>query len=298
MADYPSFSVIIPTYQRPIELVRCLTAIEKLDYPKENFEVIVVNDGGEMDEKTISSFSSKFDLKLLNQKNSGPAKARNHGALSAKNEFLAFTDDDCEPYRDWLKAFSEHVKLSPSAMLGGLTVNAVKKNVFSTASQTLVDYLYDYGDGSNSNFSFFTSNNLTVPRSKFLSIGGFDESFKLPAAEDRDLGSRWMENNHDKAFVETAIVYHHHNLNWRDFWRQHYNYGRGAYHFHTLRKHRNNQKLKIEPINFYIKMFYFPFIKHPVPRAALISSLFFIGQSANALGFFQETIQSKKRDNS
>lgn len=228
MPAFPTFSIIIPTYQRPFELVCCLNAIENLDYPKEKFEVIVVNDGGELDEDILSPFHIKFNLTLLHQKNSGPATARNHGARSANNEFLAFTDDDCDPDTNWLKSFAAQFQLSPHKMLGGLTVNALEKNIFSTASQSLVDYLFNYANQTNSNISFFTSNNVAVPRLEFLSIGGFDESFKLPAAEDRDLTCRWMENRQDKLYLETAIVHHYNNLNWRSFCRQQHNYGRGA----------------------------------------------------------------------
>jgi len=44
----PFFSVIIPTYQRPLQLATCLQALAKLDYPRERFEVIVVDDGSEL----------------------------------------------------------------------------------------------------------------------------------------------------------------------------------------------------------------------------------------------------------
>ena len=42
----PSISVIIPTYNRPRQLAMCLGALEGVDFPREQFEVIVVDDGG------------------------------------------------------------------------------------------------------------------------------------------------------------------------------------------------------------------------------------------------------------
>ena len=42
--DLPFFSVIIPTYERPVPLASCLKALARMDYPRERFEVIVVDD--------------------------------------------------------------------------------------------------------------------------------------------------------------------------------------------------------------------------------------------------------------
>ena len=41
----PNFSVIIPTYNRPRHVTRCLRALTQQDYPRQLFEVIVVDDG-------------------------------------------------------------------------------------------------------------------------------------------------------------------------------------------------------------------------------------------------------------
>lgn len=289
MIDLPLFSIVIPTYQRPSKLARCLQAIAKLNYPKDNFEVIVVNDGGEIEEEILFSICQDLNFTILRQDNSGPATARNYGAKSAKNEFLAFTDDDCEPDPEWLIKFAEQIKLSSEDLIGGFTVNAIEKNIFSASSQMLVTYLYDYGEESNPDFTFFTSNNMTVSRSKFLSLGGFEESFTLPAAEDRDFCSRWKEANNQMFFLKTAIVHHHHNLSLKEFWRQHFNYGRGAYHFHSLRRNRTKQNNRIEPLKFYLKMFSFPFLNESLFYASQNTGLFFIAQCANVAGYVKES---------
>ncbi len=292
--EHPTFSIIIPTYNRPYELVRCLTAIAKLNYPADKFEVIVVDDGGELDEDILSPFHNKFNLGLLHQENFGPATARNHGVRLAKNDYLAFTDDDCEPDADWLTKFAEQIKTTPKHLLGGQITNALESNIYSTTSQMLVSYFHNYGEQFNPDFAFFTTNNMALLRSKFLSLGGFDESFVIAAAEDRDFSSRWQETNHKMIFLETAIVRHSHNLSWKSFLRQHFNYGRGACHFYALRKIRRKQKIKIEPLSFYIKMFHFPFLNNSIFRASQISFLFFIVQCANLCGYLREYISIDK----
>ena len=41
------FSIVIPTYRRPHQLASCLRSLARLDYPRNDFEVVVVDDGGE-----------------------------------------------------------------------------------------------------------------------------------------------------------------------------------------------------------------------------------------------------------
>ncbi|MEM9156711.1 MAG: glycosyltransferase, partial [Cyanobacteria bacterium P01_F01_bin.33] len=41
------FSIVIPSYNRPARLEKCLTSISNLSYPKNLFEVIVVDDGSD-----------------------------------------------------------------------------------------------------------------------------------------------------------------------------------------------------------------------------------------------------------
>ena len=43
------FSVVVPTYNRPARLAACLAAVAALDYPRDAFEVVVVDDGSDAD---------------------------------------------------------------------------------------------------------------------------------------------------------------------------------------------------------------------------------------------------------
>ncbi|MFQ5788808.1 MAG: glycosyltransferase family A protein [Thermodesulfobacteriota bacterium] len=62
-----------------------------------------MNDGSEMPlEKIIALFEDNSDVILYTQTNSGHGTARKYGAKIAKGDFLALTDDDCQPERNWL----------------------------------------------------------------------------------------------------------------------------------------------------------------------------------------------------
>ena len=102
-SNLPLISIIIPTFRRPTHLKVCLESFTRIDYPRNRFEVIVVDDGSPNPPKAVlADFSEQFDVSLLTTSHAGPAKARNRGAEIANGDILAFTDDDCEPAADWL----------------------------------------------------------------------------------------------------------------------------------------------------------------------------------------------------
>ena len=122
----------------------------------------------------------------------GPASARNTGARLARGRFLAFTDDDCMRTPIGCARSTGGRRRVGTLAIGGHTVNVLTDSVYSEASQGIIDYLYEYF-GEHPPRRFFTSNNLVVPREDFVEIGGFDDTFALAAAEDRDFCERWLD---------------------------------------------------------------------------------------------------------
>src|SRR4030095_4045208 len=101
----PLFSVIVPTYQRARSLAVCLQALAHQKYPRDRYEVLVVDDGSEMSPAaSVDAFRDRMNVRLLVQSHSGPANARNCGARHAVGSFLVFTDDDWAPSETWLHA--------------------------------------------------------------------------------------------------------------------------------------------------------------------------------------------------
>ena len=285
----PFFSIIIPTHNRPERLEACLQAIVHLDYSHSAFEVIIVNDGSRTSPKSaIDTFDDRLEIKLIDQLQSGPAAARNTGAMAARGEYLAFTDDDCAPAADWLKTLAQRFASAPDSLVGGRTINALLHNVYSTASQLLIDYLYHYFNALSGRPAFFASNNLAVPAHQFYAIGGFDGRFPMPAAEDRDFCDRWHQQGYRMVYAPEVTVSHSHRMNLQDYWRQHFNYGRGAYHYHRLRSLRMQSRIRIEPVSFYLNLLLYPFSRLEGKAAYPIAILLVVSQIANAAGFFSQ----------
>ncbi len=294
----PNFSIVIPTFNRPQQIEGCLAALAQLDYPNEQYEVIVVDDGSRTPlDATVAPFHSQMNVALIRQQNAGPAAARNTGVRQASGDYIAFTDDDCMPEAHWLKEFANALQASPDAMVGGRTINALPKNLYSSASQALIDYLYSYYSGATQGV-FFASNNIAMSKTHFLDIGGFDVSFPLAAAEDRNLCDCWQQAGYPMQYVPSATIQHAHALSLRSFWRQHFGYGRGAFCFHQVRSKRTEQPVKVEPLKFYADLLTYPMKAGEVRSPLMVSSLFFLSQVATTAGFFWERLTTGKSENS
>ncbi len=283
------FSIIIPTYNRPAELEACLAAFERLDYPRDKFEIIVVDDGSEQPlVDIIDRHRPPLSVSLLRPPHGGPARARNIGAKAARGAYLVFMDDDCSPGQDLLKAFGKHVSSGAPRAMGGNTINALRGNIYAEASQELISYLYRFYDVNPSRTRFFTTSNIALPREVFHSIGGFDETFPLAAGEDRDLCERWLEGGFALKYVPGAIVYHNHHLSLKRFARQHFTYGRGARHLHRARERRGKKGFSMERKGFYPGLFRYPFTRGYGLRAPFVAALFILSQVAYAAGYARE----------
>lgn len=287
-----SFSIIIPTYNRPAKLAVCLESLTRLDYPKSALEVIVVDDGSRQPyDAVIAPFRNRLNIQLHCKENGGPASARNFAAHYATGDFFAFTDDDCQPDTYWLWRLADQLEAVPDALVGGHTINALTNNVFSSASQLIADVVYSHYNADPQHASFFASNNMALSADRFREIGGFNSVFYKAASEDRELCDRWKFNGCRMIYVRTAIIHHAHDLTLGSFIRQHLNYGRGAYHFHRVRSARQSGSL-VRETEFHLNMS--NWLLDPIRRAPGLRrkiQTFFVlllWQVTNAIGYFVE----------
>ena len=290
--DMIGSSVIIPTYNRPLQLDCCLAALARLDFPKDRYEVVVVDDGSASSMETVvEPYRQIMNMTLLVQENSGPAVARNNGVAHSRGRFIAFMDDDCRPDRDWLTKLSERFLEDPRRMYGGKVFNALDNNIYSAASQLLIDYLYAYYNSELEHARFFTSNNMAMARDIFDAVGGFDTNFPGVFGEDRELCDRWLNFGYGLSYVPEAIVCHYHELTFWTYCRQHFFYGGGAVRFHEGRSRRKQERLRFEPLAFYLELIISAW-KMKRQRLLSLTALLVISQVANAVGFAFTKIRS------
>lgn len=166
-------------------------------HPLDQYEVIVTDDSppGESMERLVRE---RFPwARWVPGARRGPAANRNHGAAQARGEWLVFTDDDCLPAKEWLRAFAAHVGDHPKAEVleGRTNTGGIACGSFETAPV-------------NETGGFLWSCNLAIRRSLFDAIGGFDENFPSAHMEDVDLRWRLRERGSRVEFVADALVVH------------------------------------------------------------------------------------------
>ena len=287
------FSVIVPTRNRPLQVAACLDALARADYPKEAFEVILVGDGDSSDlESIILPFCERLTVRIVRQNGRGPATARNRGVACASNPFLAFTDDDCEPDPAWLTGLAAHLSCVPGHLIGGKTVNAALDDPFASASHWILDFLYACHNRDGQPARFFASNNIAMSARLFREVGGFLEGFPLAAAEDREFCDRWLRRGLCLTYQPDAIVRHAHRMRFRDFWKQHFCYGRGAFQYRRLAR-ENGITVPFERFQFYFQLLLGPLSEWRGWRSVQRVCLVALSQLAVICGYVRQAASSR-----
>lgn len=89
-------SVIIPTFNKLSRLKLTLASLCRQTLDRDNFEVIIINDGSTDGTKDyLDQYKADWRMKIINQSNQGRSAARNRGILAAAGDYLLFSDDDC-----------------------------------------------------------------------------------------------------------------------------------------------------------------------------------------------------------
>lgn len=281
----------MPTFRRKSSLRDCLQGLARLDYPRSEYEVIVVDDGSlDPPSDEVRAVEEFLAVRLVVvTPNAGPALARNAGAAKAQGHYLAFMDDDCVPDPDWLREIDARLGQFPQALVGGALRNGAPDNICAEAGQQLVDFLYRYYNRDADNAKWFMSANIACPRDRFMSIGGFGTNFPLAAAEDRDFCDRWREAGYRLVLAPNAVVSHVRPMSLANFWQQHRTYGRGAHHLHQARAKRRVALPSMEPITFYFRLIFSPFTSGSGGwRSPLLLLLLVVSQFGYALGYYPE----------
>lgn len=92
----PKVSVIVPVYKAEKYVGQCLDSLIDQTIPKEDLEIICVNDGSPDNSLEILNKYAKNDnrIKVIDQENSGVSAARNTGIKNATGKYIAFVDSD------------------------------------------------------------------------------------------------------------------------------------------------------------------------------------------------------------
>jgi len=293
MADAPTATIVVPTFARPALLRRCLDGITRLEAATFSFEVVVVDDGGpEPLDALVAAYRDRLDLRLIRQSRAGPAAARNAGVAVARGRYLVFIDDDCAPAPAWLAEFVRELMRDDRRLLGGRVENALIDNLYSTASEHIAQFVYEYNRTGTALEPFFTANNIALSAQLFRAIGGFTTSIPSATAEDKEFCDRSRAHGLALSPVPSAVVYHAHDLTFSQFLRQHFNYGRGILVFRLTRRRRAGGAFLPEPAKFYVRLLLSPMARSSSPSRWRLTALVAMAQLATLAGALREALAS------
>jgi len=116
-------SVIIPTFNRAIPLASAIQSIVQQDYPKSQYEIIIVDNGSKDHTKknveTAILNNPNCNIKYVLEPEPGLLSGRHRGALEAKGDILIFVDDDIEAVKTWLKSIMKAFEDENTHLIGG-----------------------------------------------------------------------------------------------------------------------------------------------------------------------------------
>lgn len=193
----PPSTIIVCTRNRLDYLKTCLESLSNLDYP--GYELIIVDDcSDDGTSEYLQGLSSKNLKTIRNKQHSGKSYSRNQGIMSAKYDILAFTDDDCQADKNWLKTLiSDLINTNTDFTIGQVIyVNERHKGRFPERCV------------NNTHTQWPMTSNIAFKRSVFKSVGFFNPAFDKYNNEDTELAIRAVSKGHSYSFNSEAKVYH------------------------------------------------------------------------------------------
>jgi glycosyltransferase involved in cell wall biosynthesis len=221
------FSIIIPVYNRPVEVAELLASLTKLN-GNVDFEVVIVEDGSEdSSENIVSSYKEKLSIQYFFTENQGAGKSRNYGMQKAKGNYFIVLDSDCLVPEDYLLHVKQRLNENYTDAFGGPdAAHESFTNIQKAINYSMTSFLTTGGiRGKKKGMGKFQprSFNFGISKKAFEITGGFNH-YKI--GEDIDLTFRLWNNNFDTQLIEDAFVYHKRRTSFIQFYKQTNSFGK------------------------------------------------------------------------
>lgn len=201
MKGLPSFSIIVPVYNGEATIGECIRSLLGLDYPRDRYEILVVDNNSTDNTATIIK---KHPVRYLVEGEIRSSYAtRNRGIREARGEILAFTDADVVVGRNWLKRALDCLQDGEADMVAGAVeiVTHDPPNILEACDR----YMFLNQERCVQE-GFGVTANLLVRREVFEDVGLFEES--LVSSGDYEFGRRATGKGHSLIYCRDAKVCH------------------------------------------------------------------------------------------
>jgi cellulose synthase/poly-beta-1,6-N-acetylglucosamine synthase-like glycosyltransferase len=230
--EWPQVSVIIPCYNEEDCLEGTLESCLGVDYPKDRFQVIIVNDGSkdrteEVARRLVAKHADR-DILLINKPNGGKGSAVNLGIKQAKGEFVATMDSDSFVEPNALKIMIPYfADENIASVVPSMTVRE-PKNLLQKVQwyEYVVNMFYKELMGRLDCLHVIPGPFPLYRKDVILKIGGFDENWNL--TEDLELTLRLQSHNYKIIQLMEPRVSTLTPSTWKAFYSQRNRWFKGA----------------------------------------------------------------------
>ncbi len=208
----PYISVVFGTFQQVDILKKVLAEFECQTLAPDEFEVVVVDSSSsDGTQEFLNSYRPAYCFLPIIQKNLGKASARNRAIQEAKGDIILITDADMIPHPDLVKTHLEaHQKSKNRSCYEGVTLNMTALH-WPPETKKLYPYIQrTYSEGARLGWYYFLTGNVSLPKSLFQDLEGFDPDFTGYGWEDLELGYRLSQKKYPLYYLKPAINYHYH----------------------------------------------------------------------------------------
>lgn len=213
MTASPAISVIVPHYCQPDALALCLASLEVQSLPRDQFEILVVDNASPGGVEQVERLA-KGRARLLVETTKGAGPARNRGAAEARGAVFAFIDADCVASPHWLE--EGLAGLERFDIVGGRVDVSVADERAMTGEEAFErvfafdfrSYIEDKG--------FTGSGNLFCRREVFAAVGGF----RPAVSEDKDWSHRATALGYSLGYHDAAAIAHPARGDWGELTRK------------------------------------------------------------------------------
>ncbi len=193
----PSFSIVMPTYERRDVVSDALRALCAVDY-SDPVEIIIVIDGSsDGTEAAVTAIPCSFTKKVISQQNTGLAGARNRGAAEARGDIILFLDDDMMATPNLLREHARSHIDGADVVLGDIPLDPCSpKGFLASGVRNWAERRAARLRRGEATLFDLVSGHLSIRRDLFEAVGGFDERFTAGGRfgdEDLDLASRLID---------------------------------------------------------------------------------------------------------
>jgi len=166
------FSIIVPVFNCEPFLGKCIAALKNLDYPRDQYEILFVDNNST--DRSFEILSAATGIRIMHEPTQGSYAARNRALKEARGDIVAFTDSDCAPSRGWLRAAERALEVPGcQAVLGRRRPRSEKGLMRLLADYECTKDEYVLSSSEPSLYYGYT-NNMAVRRDSFEQCGLFD----------------------------------------------------------------------------------------------------------------------------